>query len=308
MFLIDKARDLRDAVPGLEIRTNESMSAHTSFCVGGPVDIWCRPTSADQLVKAIKYASGSRIDRYIVGKGSNLIVCDGGIRGLVIETTGLDGLNIIDENVIEAECGISLANLAAYARDMGLSGLEFAHGIPGTLGGAVFMNAGAYGGEMRQCVTETDYFTPDGDLLTLRGEEHLFGYRTSFFVGKPDYVILRTRIRLTPGDRDEITAQMAELRRRRQESQPLRYPSAGSFFKRPPGYFAGKLISDCGLKGCAVGGAQVSEKHAGFIINTGEATCRDVLALMERVKKDVKKCFGVDLEPEVRIIGEDKKL
>ncbi len=302
----EMSRALRLAVPGLEIRVREPMSTHTSFCVGGPVDIWCRPATVDQLVDTVAFAKNKGIETLVIGKGSNLIVCDGGIRGLVIETTGLTSATVLASNVIEAECGLTLAKLALFARDEGLTGLEFAHGIPGTVGGAVFMNAGAYGGEMKQIILETDYATADGKVLTIRGEEHLFGYRSSFFAKAPECVILRTRMQLAQGDKDTITEQMAELRRRRQESQPLHLPSSGSFFKRPVGYFAGKLISDCGLKGCTVGGAQVSEKHAGFIVNIGNASGADVLKLMDHVKKSVRECFGVELEPEVRIVGEDK--
>jgi len=298
-------RELAFYVPGLKIKTGEPMSAHTTFRIGGPADLLCEPETIEQLVLTVKFAREKGLPLQIIGKGSNLLVRDGGIRGLVIETTLLNRITELDDNVVEAECGAALNSLSLFAMERSLEGLEFAYGIPGTVGGAVYMNAGAYGGEMKDCVTETDYLTGQGDIRTLKGEEHLFGYRRSFFTDNPGCVILRTRVRLAKGDKELIHERMQELKKRRVESQPLQYPSAGSFFKRPPGYYAGKLISDCGLKGLRFGDAQVSEKHAGFIINLGNANCSDVISLMEKVRETVKERFGVELEPEVRIIGED---
>lgn len=298
-------RELADNVPGLKIIQGEPMSAHTTFRIGGPADLLCGPETIEQMIMTVRFALEKGLPFQIIGKGSNLLVRDGGIRGLVIETVSLTRITELDNNVIEAECGVTLNSLAIFALEKSLAGMEFAFGIPGTVGGAVYMNAGAYGGEMKNCVVETDYMTARGDIRTLRGDEHLFGYRRSFFTANPGSVVLRTRIRLTEGDKDKIRERMQELKRRRVESQPLQYPSAGSFFKRPEGYYAGKLISDCDLKGLRFGDAQVSEKHAGFIINLGNARCSDVLMLMENVRQKVKERFGVELEPEVKIIGED---
>jgi UDP-N-acetylmuramate dehydrogenase len=281
------------------------MSGHTTFRIGGPADIWCRPEDIDTLIKTVQFAVSGNIPYFIIGNGSNLLVRDGGIRGLVIETSALDGIRQLGDTVIETECGASLSKLAVFAQGCALTGLEFAYGIPGTVGGAVYMNAGAYGGEMKHCVSETDYAGSDGNISTLRGGEHRFDYRRSFFTDNAGTVILKTRVFLEKGDPQQIQDRMQELKRRRQESQPLQCPSAGSFFKRPEGFYAGKLISDCGLKGTSSGGAKVSEKHAGFIINGGNATCRDVLRLMENVQQTVRSRFGVGLEPEVKIIGEE---
>jgi len=296
--------ELEHILPELPIRLCEPMSGHTTFRIGGPADIWCRPENAEQLAGAIRFAKEREYPYLVIGNGSNLLVRDGGVRGIVIETTALDKVSLFNGCIIEAECGASLTKLAVFALDNELTGIEFAFGIPGTVGGAVYMNAGAYGGEMRHCVMETDFIDSSGTIATLHGDEHLFEYRRSFFTQNPRSVILKTRIKLEKGDPDQIRARMAELKNRRQESQPLQYPSAGSFFKRPKGYFAGKLISDCGLKGMACGKAKVSEKHAGFIVNDGGATCRDVLGLMEKVQQTVYANYGVSLEPEVRIIGE----
>lgn len=298
-------RELTEHVPNLNVKVCEPMRDHTTFRIGGPADIWCRPETVNQLIETLRFALEKGLPFQIIGKGSNLLVRDGGIRGVVIETTALDRITSLDNNIIEAECGASLNSLALFALENSLTGMEFAFGIPGTVGGAVYMNAGAYGGEMKNCVIETDYLTMQGEILTLKGDEHLFGYRRSFFTGKPGNVILRTRVCLSEGDKNQIHERMQELKQRRVASQPLQYPSAGSFFKRPEGFYAGKLISDSDLKGFRCGDAQVSEKHAGFIINIGNANCSDVILLMEKVQKTVKERFGVDLEPEVKIIGED---
>jgi UDP-N-acetylmuramate dehydrogenase len=291
--------------PDLPMRLSESMSRHTTFRIGGPADIWCRPVDMEQLVAVIRFASERQIPYLVIGNGSNLLVRDGGIRGIVIETTSLDRITLLPDDMIESECGASLTKLASFALANGLKGLEFAYGIPGTVGGAVYMNAGAFGGEMKNCVVETDYADPRGTICTLCGDEHMFEYRQSFFTHNPGLVILRTRIRLEKDEPDRIREKMKELSNKRQVSQPLQYPSAGSFFKRPKGHFAGKLISDCGLKGLACGNARISEMHAGFIINEGDATCEDVLMLMDIVRREVYQRFGVSLEPEAKIVGED---
>jgi UDP-N-acetylmuramate dehydrogenase len=302
----DIMQQLLCSVPGLNVKTNEPMSRHTTFRIGGPADLWCRPNTIDELIETVQFATNKGIPFQIIGNGSNLLVRDGGIRGLVIETTALNRIADRDDNVIEVECGVSLSDLVLYAMERSFTGLEFAYGIPGTVGGAVYMNAGAYGGEMKNCVIETDYIDSSGNIHTLAGDEHRFCYRGSFFTEHPECVILRTRLKLSAGDKEKIQECMSELMGKREASQPLQYPSAGSFFKRPKGYYAGKLISDSELRGARCGDAEVSQKHAGFIINAGNANCSDVLCLMETVQSTVKKRFGVDLEPEVKIIGEEK--
>lgn len=306
MIIDDVMHQLSSAVPGLTIKANEPMSLHTTFRIGGPADVWCRPNTIEDLIKTVKFASERNIPLQIIGNGSNLLVRDGGIRGIVIETTALIRITGHGDNMIEVECGASLSGLAAHVMERGLTGIEFAYGIPGTVGGAVFMNAGAYGGEIKQCVVETDYIDTSGNLHTLVGDEHKFRYRGSFFTDNPGNIILRTRIKLSQGEKEQIQERMRDLMERRNASQPLQYPSAGSFFKRPEGHYAGKLISDSDLRGKRCGDAEVSKKHAGFIINIGNADCSDVLCLMDSIQRTVKERFGVDLEPEVKIIGEDR--
>lgn len=300
------AERIRREIDGVEVRADEPMSAHTTFRIGGRADLFCAPESADAMGELMQFARAEGLPTFTLGGGSNLLVKDGGIRGVVISTARMKRMERIEDDWIEAECGAALGKLAAFARDCGLSGLEFAQGIPGSVGGGVYMNAGAYGGTLEQSVRETDALSADGRRLTLRGEEHKFGYRKSCF-GENGAAVLRTRIQLTRGDRGEIAAAMEDYRSRRISTQPLEYPSAGSAFKRPPGLFAGKLIQDSGLKGRSVGGAQVSEKHAGFIINTGGATARDVLGLIEKVQIEVFRQFGVMLESEIRVVGEDEQ-
>ncbi len=289
--------------PGITVKQNALMRDYTSFQIGGPADLMLQPESADALAQCFRILHEASIVPLVIGAGSNLLVSDRGIRGVVIRLAAPMNRTYVQENEIIAEAGISLARLAMTALDAGLSGLEFASGIPGTLGGAIFMNAGAYGGEMKDVTIETEYLDENGALCTLSGKQHTFGYRKSFFSGKP-FIILRSRLRLTPGDPEKIRETMRDLNARRKEKQPLNFPSAGSFFKRPEGHFAGRLIEDAGLKGAFVGGAQISKKHAGFMINTGGATAEDVCRLMEQVKETVYKNTGVTLEPEVRFVGE----
>lgn len=298
------ADKLRREVANIDVTADEPMSAHTTFKIGGPADLFCLPSTADALRELLLWARAEGQPVFALGGGSNLLVRDGGVRGVVVSTARLSRIERIEDTWIEAECGVPLAKLASFARDLSLSGLEFAQGIPGSVGGGVYMNAGAYGGSLEQSVRETDALSADGGAVTVRGGEHAFGYRKSCFVDGG--TVLRTRIELSHGDRDEIAAQMDDYRERRRSTQPLEYPSAGSAFKRPPGLFAGKLIQDSGLKGARVGGAQVSEKHAGFIINTGGATASDVLGLIERIQIEVFRQFGVMLESEIRVIGEDE--
>ena len=289
-------------LPDLNILHNEPMSRHTSFRIGGPAKRMACPASGEQLVLLMGFAQEQGIHTLVIGNGTNLLTPDEGLDALVIDTSAaMHAMEAKEDGRISAAAGVSLARLADFACRQGLAGLEFAHGIPGTLGGAVCMNAGAYGGEMRQVLESVTALFPDG-VRTLSLEELDLGYRHSLFTDHPEAVVLSAVVRLQPGDPEAIRDQMRQLMDRRRASQPLEWPSAGSTFKRPEGYFAGTLIEQCGLKGLTVGGAQVSEKHAGFLINTGGATCADVLELIRQVQERVRTEKGVRLEPEVRII------
>ena len=291
-------------LPDLKVACDEPMSCHTSFRVGGPAKRMAFPTSGEQVVLLLDCARECGARPLVIGNGTNLLALDTGLDRLVIDTSA--GLNRLGEgdkpNTLTAEAGVSLARLADFACKQGLTGLEFAHGIPGTVGGAVCMNAGAYDGEMKQVIESVTVLFPDEGIRTLSCGEMDFSYRHSLLSDHPDAVALRASFRLAPGDREAIHGRMRELMARRKASQPLEYPSAGSTFKRPAGYFAGTLIESSGLKGLTVGGAQVSEKHAGFVINTGTATAADVLAVIRQVQDRVYAEKGVRLEPEVRII------
>ena len=290
---------LSAACPELELRMDEPMSRHTSFRVGGPAALMALPKTVEEAQACIKTAVSLGVEPFFLGNGSNLLVPDEGVQRFLIKP--VPGLNQIvrDGNTITAGSGVTLARLAMFARDNDLTGLEFAHGIPGSLGGAVFMNAGAYGGEMAQVVRSVTCLNIDGEIETVTDFD--FGYRKSIFSdGKR--LILSAVMELQPGDRATITARMDELAAQRQSKQPLEFPSAGSMFKRPVGHFAGALIEQSGLKGFTVGGAQVSEKHAGFVINAGGATCSDVLELVRQVQLRVMEKFGVELEMEVRVL------
>lgn len=287
--------------PEMEILREEPMARHTTFRVGGPARRMARPASAEEAAALLRLAESEGWPVLVVGNGSNLLAADGGIDVLVVHTGKLAGVERAGERSVRAGAGLSLARLAAFAQREGLGGLEFAHGIPGSLGGAVCMNAGAYGGEMGQVTAAVTAWMPGQGVRTLTGEALGFGYRRSAF-GDGRAVVLEAELALEPGDRAEIGARMEELGRRRREKQPLEFPSAGSTFKRPEGHFAGGLIDQCGLKGFRIGGAQVSEKHAGFVINAGGATCADVLALIGHIQKTVRERTGVELETEVKIL------
>ena len=292
-------QELNRRCPGLEVRVGEPMSRHTSFRIGGPAALMALPTSEKEAVAAVKTAAELGIEPFFMGNGSNLLVPDEGVERFVVKTA--PGLRYCraEGTEILAGSGITLARLAVFARDKGLTGLEFAHGIPGTLGGAVTMNAGAYGGEMVQVVRSVTCLNGDGKVETVK--EFDFGYRRSAF-SDGSRMILRAKLELAQGDPTEIAARMEQLAEQRQSKQPLEYPSAGSMFKRPVGYFAAALIDQCGLKGLTVGGAQVSEKHAGFVVNRGGATCADVLTLVEQVRERVLAATGVELEMEVKVL------
>ena len=290
---------LAEGCPELELRSAEPMSGHTSFHIGGPAKLMALPVNAKQAVCAVRAAAEVGIVPFFMGNGSNLLVRDVGVERFVIKTSGMKNCTI-EGTAVTAECGITLARLAVQARDAGLTGLEFAHGIPGSLGGAVTMNAGAYDGEMAQVVTAVTCLNADGSIEEVT--EFDFAYRHSAF-SDGSRMILSARMELAPGDPTAIAARMDELAARRRDKQPLEYPSAGSMFKRPAGYFAAALIDQCGLKGLQVGGAQVSEKHAGFVVNRGGATCADVLTLVEQVRRRVHEATGVELEMEVKVLG-----
>lgn len=292
---------LKSLCPGIELREQEPLRAHTSFQIGGPVALMAFPKTPGELQRLLMAARECGVRLRVLGAGTNVLAPDAGLPELVICTRGcLLGLRLLDGGRLEAMAGETLSRAAVFAREHALTGLEFAHGIPGTVGGGVYMNAGAYGGELAQIAVETTVLLTDGTQRVLRGEEQAFGYRTSAFE-KLDCVIVKTVFELRPGDPGQIQARMRELMEKRRASQPLELPSAGSTFKRPQGAYAGALIERAGLKGKGVGGAQVSEKHAGFVVNTGGATASDVLQTIRMVQDRVFEDSGFRLEPEVRI-------
>ena len=292
---------IKEALPALAVSRDEPMDRHTTFRIGGPARRAAFPASPEEAAALLSLAEAEGWPLLVVGSGSNLLAADEGIDRLAVFTGGLDTLEPAGENRLLAGAGVRLARAAVWAMERSLAGLAFAHGIPGSLGGAVFMNAGAYGGEMAQVVERVTAWLPGRGVLELPAAALDFGYRRSCF-GENGGAVLSAVLRLTPGDRAAIQAEMADLIARRKASQPLEWPSGGSVFKRPPGNFAGTLIDQCGLKGLSVGGAQVSEKHAGFIINRGGATCADVLALAEKVRARVLAETGVALELELRTV------
>lgn len=308
-----------EQLPQLSLMQDEPMKKHTTFRIGGPADYYAEP-DVSQISKLIEIAKACDMPVAVIGNGSNLLVGDKGIRGLVIGIgKGLSAIEVTEAvaqqstaqdltaqgngRIITAGAGAILAAVAAKAAEASLSGLEFASGIPGSVGGAVVMNAGAYGGEIKDVLIDATVLTAEGELKTVTRDELDLSYRHSI-VPEKGYIVLSARFRLTSKPQDEIKSYMAELRAKRVEKQPLEYPSAGSTFKRPEGYFAGKLIMDAGLRGYSVGDAQVSQKHCGFVVNKGEATAADVLTLIKDVQETVLKQFGVKLEPEVKMIGE----
>ena len=287
--------------PDMEVLREEPMDRHTTFRIGGPARRFARPGTASDCAGLLELAAAEGWPALVIGSGSNLLAADKGIDALVVHTGRLDGLERTGERTIRAGAGVPLARLASFARQEELGGLEFAHGIPGSVGGAVCMNAGAYGGEMGQVLTSVTAWFPGEGVGRLGPEELELSYRHSVFSGKRG-AVLEVEFLLGHKDSKEIAALMEELDRRRREKQPLSYPSAGSTFKRPEGNFAGTLIEQCGLKGVQIGGARVSEKHAGFIVNAGGATCGDVLSLIRYVQETVYERTGIRLEPEVKIV------
>ncbi|MDD5793705.1 UDP-N-acetylmuramate dehydrogenase [Clostridium sp. HCP1S3_B4] len=299
-----KYKELFDKVyTSNEIIIDADMKEHTYFKVGGSADILLQPSKINQIADALKICKENEIPYYIIGNGSNVLVKDGGIRGVVIKLSSINSI-LVCGNEIEAGCGSLLKDVSNEALKNSLTGFEFACGIPGSVGGAVFMNAGAYNGEIKGVIKEAQVMDNDGNIYTISKEDLELGYRTSK-VMKEGLIVIGAIFTLEKGDSIKIKDRIDELTKKREEKQPLEYPSAGSTFKRPEGYFAGKLIQDSGLKGFSIGGAAVSKKHSGFVINKGNATAKDVLDVIKHVQKEVNRQFGVELKPEVRIIGED---
>ncbi len=290
-------------VPEENILLEEPMCRHTTFRVGGAAQCLVRIGSVEQLKKIVPYLQQVEIPFFILGNGSNLLVGDKGYEGIILQIG--DRLNevAVEGSRIRAQAGALLSKVSRAAMEHGLTGLEFASGIPGTIGGGVVMNAGAYGGEMKQVTERVVVMNRQGEVLELLAEDMEFGYRTSVIKNRP-FIVLEVCLKLCEGDREEIRLKMEELTRRRKEKQPLEFASAGSTFKRPEGYFAGKLIMDAGLRGYSIGGARVSEKHCGFVVNTGRATAADVAEVIQEVRERVKDKFGVTLEPEVIFLGD----
>lgn len=285
----------------IEYVLDEPMNRHTTFKIGGKADLFIKAHTVKELKTIINLAKAFNTPYFIIGKGSNLLVSDNGIEGMVISIDGLDDVMFDGETMI-CGAGASLRTVCLAAQKASLSGLEFAYGIPGTIGGALYMNAGAYGGEMSQVVVSADAINSDGNIVKFSLADMQLGYRTSIFKNS-DLIIVSVTMQLKSGNCNDIKNQMDDFFSRRRDKQPLEFPSAGSTFKRPEGYFAGALIEQNNLKGVSVGGAQVSEKHAGFVINKGNATCDDVLALIEKIKETVKLANNVELEPEVIFVG-----
>ena len=294
--------EITTALPELKVLKDEPMSRHTTFRIGGPADYFVCP-DREQIAEVLAVAKKCGMAIIVIGNGSNLLVGDKGIRGLVVEIGSAMNQIMVDKNHITAGAGALLSQVAAKAAAAELGGMEFAAGIPGSVGGAVTMNAGAYGGEMKDILRAVTVLTPEGELKTLDVSEMDLSYRHSC-VPEQQYIVLEAEIELGYKPEEEIRAQMEELRNKRIEKQPLEYPSAGSTFKRPEGYFAGKLIMDAGLRGYRVGDAQVSEKHCGFVINRKNASAQEVRQLMQDVQDKVKAQFGVMLEPEIKMLGE----
>ena len=286
-----------------KVLVQEPMASHTTFRIGGPADYFVMPETVEELAAVLKLCKEEQMPYFILGNGSNLLVGDKGFRGVVIQLyKNFDGIQI-DGTKVTAKAGAMLIRVAKESGKAGLTGLEFASGIPGTIGGAMVMNAGAYGGEMKDVVTAVTVLTKEGDIKNLTGDEMNFRYRGSV-VEDEGYIVLEAVMELKEGNLEEIQARIDELSIQRKTKQPIEYPSAGSTFKRPEGYFAGKLIQDAELRGYRVGGAQVSEKHCGFVINAGGATAADVMQLMQDVSDKVNAQFGGTLEPEVKRVGE----
>ncbi|MFF2753868.1 UDP-N-acetylmuramate dehydrogenase [Psychrobacillus sp. NPDC058041] len=296
--------DLITQIDPSNVKIDEALNLHTMTRMGGVADLFVTPETEDQAAYIVKYAFENNIPLLLLGNGSNMVVRDGGVRGIVLRLENLNKI-MIDGNKVIAESGADIIDVSRAVAKESLTGLEFACGIPGSIGGAMAMNAGAYGGEVQDVIVQCTVLTPSGDKLVLSKEALELGYRKSI-ITKKGYYVLSAEFKLQPGNQEEIDAKIADLTFQRESKQPLEYPSAGSVFKRPPGYFAGKLIQDSGLQGKGFGGAEVSTKHAGFIVNKNNATATDYISTIEMVKKAVKENFDIELELEVKIVGENQ--
>ncbi|WP_151736374.1 UDP-N-acetylmuramate dehydrogenase [Paenibacillus tengchongensis] len=303
MNILKIEEDLRQLVSSGTVKRREELKPHVFTHMGGEADILAIPASYEEVHQVVTYAREHDIPLTVLGNGSNVIIRDGGIRGIVVQTAGMVETGIKD-GLLYAACGAEIIDVSRYALEQGLSGLEFACGIPGTVGGALYMNAGAYGGEIKDVLHSALVIDKAGRMVTLQGEDLEWGYRKSIFSGG-GYIVLEARFALQPGEKALIQAKMDELTFLRESKQPLEYPSCGSVFKRPPGLYAGQLIQESGLQGIRIGGAEVSRKHAGFIVNVDNATAGEYIGLIRHVQAAVKGKFGVELETEVEIIGEE---
>lgn len=302
--MTDILNEIKAVIPKERVLINEPMKKHTTFRIGGNADVFVMPQCCEEILNVIKVCKKLNVPYYVIGNGSNLLVRDGGFRGVIIQLFRAFSDIRVENNKIIAQAGALMSSIGSVALKNNLTGFEFAAGIPGTVGGGVCMNAGAYGGELKDVVTQVKVLY-NNEILTLSNSECGFEYRTSN-IQKNNMLVLEAEIQLETGKQVLIKEKMTELAKKRSDKQPLEYPSGGSTFKRPEGYFAAKLIDDAGLRGFSVGNAQVSEKHCGFVINKGDATAQQVISLMEQVSNKVKDKFGVELEPEIRIIGADR--
>ena len=300
---MDRAKELSSLIDKDRLYIDEPMKKHTTFRVGGPADYYALPETYNELKGLVEYCRNTNLPYYVIGNGSNLLVGDKGFRGLIIQISKNMSDISVEGNTVRACAGALLSKVASVILQKELTGFEFAAGIPGTVGGAVRMNAGAYGGEIKDIIKSATVLDCEGNIITLSKEELELSYRSSI-ISRKEYIVLEATFELKKGNREDIKAVMDDLKERRVSKQPLEFPSAGSTFKRPEGYFAGKLIEDAGLRGFMVGGAQVSKKHCGFVINKGDATAKDIVDLIDEVTRIVKEDSGVTLEPEVRRIGE----
>lgn len=300
---MDKYKGLEEILSQDSIKYNEPMKKHTTMRVGGPCDCMVEPSSIEEIQKVLEYARKNNIKYYVIGNGSNLLVKDEGVHALIIKIANKFSKVEVNGERIKAYSGCSVPKLSQIAKENSLSGLEFACGIPGSVGGGIRMNAGAYGSEMVNVVEKVGFLDENGKLNEIDGKDAHFTYRHSMFVENPKYIVVYAIYKLQKGNKDEISKIMEENMNSRKQKQPIEYPNFGSVFKRPEGYFVGKLVDECGLKGYKIGGAQVSTKHSGFMVNIEDATCKDVLDLIEYVKKKVYEKFNVKLQEEVVILG-----
>lgn len=299
-------KKLEDILSSEYIKYNESMKKHTTMKVGGNAKVLVEPKTVEEIKEIIEYAKANNMDYYLLGKGSNLVVSDDGIDGIVIKISSKFADVKVSGNEIYATAGVSMPYISILAKENSLSGFEFASGIPGTIGGGVKMNAGAYGGEICDIVKEITYLDENGKIKTINKDEAKFGYRDSIFKRNSKLVILSATFKLEYGDKEKIEELMKKNNESRRSKQPIEMPSAGSVFKRPEGHFVGPMIIECGMQGYSIGGAEVSKKHAGFIVNKGNATCKDILELIDEIKKKVYEKFQVNLEVEIQFIGGKK--